>query len=128
MKKEEQLNFDNEKDIDELRNELKTQPVKELKQYRNFLFFANIVYRTGFGFAVLLIVIMGISFWFYFKTGNTLILFIGLTIHIIFFQLLLYLFRKNVSSMKKDRAEMSKMISILNQELNSRKKVKPNKS
>ncbi len=124
MNNEEMLNLENLQDVDELKEELKTQPTKEIKQYRNFLFFGNIVYRTGFGFAVLFIVIMGITFWAFFETGNTLILFIGLIIHIVLFQLLLYLFRKNVSSMQKDRAEMRKMLSILNQELLSRKNKK----
>jgi beta-lactamase regulating signal transducer with metallopeptidase domain len=67
---------------------------------------------------------MGIAFWAFFETGITLILFIGLIIHIVLFQLLLYLFRKNVSSMKKERVEMRKMLSILNQELQSRKNKK----
>jgi len=124
MNNEEMLNLENLQDVDELKEELKTQPTKEIKQYRNFLFFGNIVYRTGFGFAVLFIVIMGIAFWTFFETGNTLILFFGLIIHIVLFQLLLYLFRKNMSSMQKDRAEMRKMLSILNQELRSRKNKK----
>ena len=124
MNNEEMLNHENTKDIDELRGELKTQATKEIKQYRNFLFFGNIVYRTGFGFAVLFILIMGIALWAFFETGNTLILFIGLIIHIVLFQLLLYLFRKNMSSMQKDRTEMRKMLSILNQELQSRKNKK----
>ncbi|MEJ5268242.1 MAG: hypothetical protein WHW07_10640 [Bacteroidales bacterium] len=124
MNNEEMLNLENIQDVDELKEELKTQPTIEIKQYRNFLFIGNIVYRTGFGFAVLFIVIMGIAFWAFFETGITLILFIGLIIHIVLFQLLLYLFRKNVSSMKKERVEMRKMLSILNQELQSRKNKK----
>ena len=37
MNNEEMLNLENSKDVDELKEELKTQATKEIKQYRNFL-------------------------------------------------------------------------------------------